>query len=119
MNYLRKRPHLLQGENSIPTKGITAYKEVSYDTLENRFVKWMIQRVVHKIDDLLKVLEKKSRYTRGETDEDLLERVKNMKYRMKNELNDPFWRGVGKLDRSVFHSLSKWQQAIEMRIKSS
>ncbi|WP_141541186.1 restriction endonuclease-like protein [Bacillus thuringiensis] len=102
MNYLRKRPHLLQGENSIPTKGITAYKEVSYDTLENRFVKWMIQRVVHKIDDLLKALESKSRYTRGETDEDLLERVKNMKYRMKNELNDPFWRAIGKLDRSVF-----------------
>ncbi|HDX9540472.1 MULTISPECIES: restriction endonuclease-like protein [Bacillus] len=102
MNYLRKRPHLLQGENSIPTKGITAYKEVSYDTLENRFVKWMIQRVVHKIVDLLKALEKKSRYTRGETDEDLLERVKNMKYRMKNELNDPFWRAIGKLDRSVF-----------------
>lgn len=102
MNYLRKRPHLLQGENSIPTKGITAYKEVSYDTLENRFVKWMIQRVVHKIDDLLKALEQKSRYTRGVTDEDLLECVKNMKYRMKNELNDPFWRGIGKLDRSVF-----------------
>ncbi|QWH14895.1 DUF2357 domain-containing protein [Bacillus mycoides] len=102
MNYLRKRPHLLQGEDSIPTKGITAYKEVSYDTLENRFVKWMIQRVVHKIDDLLKALEPKSRYTRGVTDEDLLERVKNMKYRMKNELNDPFWRGIGKLDRSVF-----------------
>ncbi|WP_439876537.1 DUF2357 domain-containing protein [Bacillus mycoides] len=102
MNYLRKRPHLLQGENSIPTKGITAYKEVSYDTLENRFVKWMIQRVVHKIEDLLKALEPKSRYTRGETDEDLLQRVKNMKYRMKNELNDPFWRGIGKLDRSVF-----------------
>lgn len=101
-NYLRKRPHLLQGENSIPTKGITAYKEVSYDTLENRFVKWMIQRVVHKIDDLLKALEPKSRYTRGITDEDLLERVKNMKYRMKNELNDPFWRGIGNLDRSVF-----------------
>ncbi|PGM61784.1 restriction endonuclease [Bacillus cereus] len=102
MNYLRKRPHLLQGENSIPTKGITAYKEVSYDTLENRFVKWMIQRVIHKIDDLLKVLEPKSRFGRGVTDEDLLERVKNMKYRMKNELNDPFWRGIGKLDRSVF-----------------
>lgn len=102
MNYLRKRPHLLQGENSIPTKGITAYKEVSYDTLENRFVKWMIQRVVHKIDDLIKALEKKSRYTRGETDEDLLQCVKNMKCRMKSELNDPFWRGIGKLDRSVF-----------------
>ncbi|KMQ19582.1 restriction endonuclease-like protein [Bacillus mycoides] len=102
MNYLRKRPHLLQGESSIPTKGITAYKEVSYDTLENRFVKWMIQRVIHKISDLLKALEPKSRYTRGVTDEDLLERVKNMKYRMKNELNDPFWRGIGKLDRSVF-----------------
>ncbi|OOR12384.1 restriction endonuclease [Bacillus cereus] len=102
MNYLRKRPHLLQGENSIPTKGITAYKEVSYDTLENRFVKWMIQRVIHKIDDLLKALEPKSRYTRGVTDEDLLERVKNIKHRMKNELNDPFWRGIGTLDRSVF-----------------
>ncbi|WP_141538781.1 restriction endonuclease-like protein [Bacillus wiedmannii] len=102
MNYLRKRPYLLQGENNIPTKGITAYKEVSYDTLENRFVKWMIQRVVHKIEDLLKALEPKSIYTRGVTDEDLLERVRNMKYRMKNELNDPFWRGIGKLDRSVF-----------------
>ncbi len=62
----------------------------------------MIQRVVHKIEDLLKALEPKSRYTRGVTDEDLLERVRNMKYRMKNELNDPFWRGIGKLDRSVF-----------------
>ncbi|WP_128855653.1 restriction endonuclease-like protein [Bacillus sp. CDB3] len=102
MNYLRKRPHLLQGENSIPTKGITAYKEVSYDTLENRFIKWMIQRVVHKIDDLLKALEQKSGYTRGVNDEDLIERVKNMKYRMKNEWNDPFWKGIGKLDRSVF-----------------
>ncbi|MDM5187310.1 restriction endonuclease-like protein [Bacillus sp. DX4.1] len=104
MNYLRKRPHLFQevGANMVPSKGITAYKEVSYDTLENRFVKWMIQRVVHKTDDLLKSLEIDSGFKSLSIDDNLIQNVRNMKSRMKNELNDPFWNGIGKLDRSVF-----------------
>ncbi|MBY0597773.1 restriction endonuclease-like protein [Bacillus bingmayongensis] len=104
MNYLRKRPHLFQevGANIVPSKGITAYKEVSYDTLENRFVKWMVQRVVHKTDDLLKALEKDSGFKGLSIDDDLIQNVRKMKSRMKNELNDPFWNRIGKLDRSVF-----------------
>ncbi|WP_113745328.1 restriction endonuclease-like protein [Bacillus cereus] len=104
MNYLRKRPHLFQevGENMVPSKGITAYKEVTYDTLENRFVKWMIQRVVHKIDDLLKSLEKDNGFKSLPIDDELIQNVRKMRSRMKNELNDPFWNGIGKLDRSVF-----------------
>jgi len=104
MNYLRKRPHLFQevGANMVSSKGITAYKEVSYDTLENRFVKWMIQRVVHKIDDLLKSLEKDTGFKSLPIDDDLIQNVRKMKSQMKNELNDPFWNGIGKLDRSVF-----------------
>ncbi|PDZ11328.1 restriction endonuclease [Bacillus pseudomycoides] len=104
MNYLRKRPHLFQevGRNMLPSKGITAYKEVSYDTLENRFVKWMVQRVIHKIEDLLKSLEKDSGFKSLPIDDDLIQNVRKMKSRMKNELNDPFWNGIGKLDRSVF-----------------
>lgn len=104
MNYLRKRPHLFQevGANMLLSKGITAYKEVTYDTLENRFVKWMIQRVVHKIDDLLKSFEKNSGFKSLPNNDDLIQNVRKMKSRMKNELNDPFWNGIGKLDRSVF-----------------
>lgn len=104
MNYLRKRPHLFQGveANMVPSKGITAYKEVSYDTLENRFIKWMIQRVVHKIDGLLTSLEKDSGFKSLPIDDGLIQNVRKMKSRMKNELNDPFWNGIGKLDRSVF-----------------
>lgn len=102
MNYLRKRPHLFQGTNMIPSKGITARKEVSYDTLENRFVKWMMQRVLHKVDDLYKTLEPASTFKRLSVDEDLLQNVKKMKSRLKNELNDPFWSEIGKMDRSVF-----------------
>ncbi|MBO9128570.1 restriction endonuclease-like protein [Bacillus sp. 165] len=103
-NYLRKRPHLFQEAetNMVPAKGITARKEVSYDTLENRFVKWMIKRVVHKIDDLEKALESGSEFNRLAIDEDFIQQVRRMKSRMKNELNDPFWSEVGELDRSVF-----------------
>ncbi|MDF2085300.1 DUF2357 domain-containing protein, partial [Bacillus pseudomycoides] len=88
--------------NMVPSKGITAYKEVSYDTLENRFIKWMIQRVVHKIDGLLTSLEKDSGFKSLPIDDGLIQNVRKMKSRMKNELNDPFWNGIGKLDRSVF-----------------
>lgn len=102
MNYLRKRPHLFQGTKMIPSKGITACKEVSYDTLENRFVKWMIQRVLHKVDDLYKTLEPGSTFKRLSIDEDLLQNVRKMKSRLKNELHDPFWSDIGKMDRSVF-----------------
>ncbi|WP_078414717.1 restriction endonuclease-like protein [Priestia abyssalis] len=103
-NYLRKRPHLFQeaGATIVPSKGITARKEVSYDTLENRFVKWMITRVIHKIEDLQKALESRAGSHQLTMDEELVEKVKKMKSRLKGEWNDPFWNGIGKLDRSVF-----------------
>ncbi|WP_369900871.1 DUF2357 domain-containing protein [Bacillus manliponensis] len=98
MNYLRKRPHLFQQSRKgmVPSKGMTAYKEVSYNTLENRFVKWMLQRVLHKVDDLYCSMQK------GSAEEELVHNVKKMKDSIKNELRDPFWSEIGKLDRAVF-----------------
>ncbi|GGE54748.1 restriction endonuclease-like protein [Priestia taiwanensis] len=98
MNYLRQRPYLFQGTetNKIPIKGITAYKEISYDTVENRFIKWMIERISHKIDDL------QQSFQRNKIDKAFMEHVNQMTFRIKSELQDPFWRNIGKMDRSVF-----------------
>lgn len=103
-NYLRRRPHLFQeaGTNMVPSKGITARKKVSYDTLENRFVKWMMIRVLHKISDLQAVLVAKVASNQLTIDEELIGKVNRMNSRLRGELRDPFWNEIGKLDRSVF-----------------
>lgn len=98
LQYLRKRPYLIQrsGEKLIPTKGITGRKEVSFDTLENRFIKWMMMRITHKIDDLLKALKRSEENQRLNIGSDIITSVNRMKATLNNELNDPFWGGIGK-----------------------
>ena len=42
----------------MPVKGMRVRKELTNDTLENRYVKWMIERLIHKLDSLLEAVEK-------------------------------------------------------------
>lgn len=108
--HLRNNPQLfVEAENGMmvhnksvfPLKGLNAQKTITYDTLENRFVKWMIERLTHKLADLeAKVTTQLGRYERR-TDEELLLKIKRMQETLKAHLNKPFWRGISRADRTV------------------
>ncbi|MDE5414177.1 restriction endonuclease-like protein [Alkalihalobacterium chitinilyticum] len=106
---LRKKAHLfvevsngirIQEKTMMPTHGLKMKKELTYDTLENRYVKWMLSRLIHKLDSLLEKLTMKTRYE-TEPDEDLIEKIIKMKRNLQLKTKNHFWKSIGKLDRSV------------------
>ncbi|WP_306010434.1 restriction endonuclease-like protein [Bacillus sp. MMSF_3328] len=112
-SYLQKRPHLftevpngihIHNKTLMPAQGLRVKKELTYDTLENRYVKWMMQRVTHKLYDLLEALRNRSSRWETEPDGDLLDKLIEMIKQLEGKQKSPFWKGIKKLDRSV-HSL--------------
>ncbi|WNF24846.1 restriction endonuclease-like protein [Mesobacillus jeotgali] len=109
-NFLRKRANVfvdvskgidIRGRTVMPSEGLKIKKELTYDTLENRYVKWMIERIKQKLDDLLDSIVSKNRWTREKPDYDLVEKIESMSKQLKSKLSSPFWKPIGKLDRSV------------------
>ncbi|MEH7885136.1 restriction endonuclease-like protein [Bacillus sp. JJ1609] len=109
-SFLRKRGNLfvdvpkgilIQGRSVMPSEGMKIKKELTYDTLENRYVKWMIQRLIQKLEDLLGAIVNQNRWPRENPDDDLVGKIEAMAKQLKNRLQSAFWRSIGKLDRSV------------------
>ncbi|RSD28867.1 restriction endonuclease-like protein [Mesobacillus subterraneus] len=109
-SYLRKKANVfadvakgisIQGRTVMPTEGLRIKKELTFDTLENRYVKWMMQRLITKLDDLLNSVVSQNRWSREKPDYDLVEKIESMTKQLTSKLRSSFWRTVGKLDRSV------------------
>ncbi|MCS0653427.1 restriction endonuclease-like protein [Cytobacillus firmus] len=109
-SYLQKRPHLytevsngihINNKTLMPTEGLRIKKELTFDTLENRYVKWMMQRVTDKLYDLLKTLRNRNTRWEVEPDADLLDKIIEMIKQLEGKLKSPFWKGIKKLDRSI------------------
>ncbi|WP_394578728.1 DUF2357 domain-containing protein [Cytobacillus firmus] len=109
-SYLQKRPQLftevsngihINNKKLMPTEGLRVKKELTFDTLENRYVKWMMQRVKHKLYDLLDTLINRSPRWETEPDADLLDKLNEMIEKLEGKLKSPFWRGIKKLDHSI------------------
>ncbi len=108
--HLRSNPQLfMEADNGLvlhdkpvfPVKGLNARKTITYDTLENRFVKWRMERLTHKLTDLsAKISSQSGRYER-KVDEELLLKVKRMQGILKAYLNKPFWKRISSVDRTV------------------
>ncbi|MFD1851405.1 restriction endonuclease-like protein [Oceanobacillus bengalensis] len=107
-NYLRKRANLFvevekgikfESKQLMPMKGLRIKKELTYDTNENRYVKWMMQRLIHKLTDLLNSI--RSINKRSPIDPDLVKRIEKMLNQLQTKLKQTFWKNIGKLDRSV------------------
>ncbi|GAE27812.1 hypothetical protein JCM9140_3972 [Halalkalibacter wakoensis JCM 9140] len=108
-SYLRKNPHVfvkvkngveLANRNVMPKEGLRIRKELTYDTLENRYVKWMIVRLIEKLEFLYEKLTVQ-KWRKSEADEDLLGKVKDMIRKLTLKKKNRFWNEVGLLDRSV------------------
>src|SRR5699024_2677299 len=109
-NYLRKRSYLfVEAEKGIPIKdkqllpvsGLKIKKEITYDTNENRYVKWMMRRLIHKLKDLQQTIKRQNKRFKQEDDIQLLEQIEQMGDRLEKKIKKPFWARIGKLDRSV------------------
>ncbi len=57
VKWLEKRPHLIKKttEGYIPTEALTVTKSITYDTKENRFLKFILLRITEKIDSFIKL----------------------------------------------------------------
>ncbi len=108
--YLRKKPHIFQhvkngisieGKPMMPTRGINVNKKLSFDTLENRFVKWMMQRTVHKLKSLYSMLVSPKNPYQQFVNEEVNQQVSNMIFKLEKKITSPFWSQISKLDRSV------------------
>ncbi|MBT2720222.1 restriction endonuclease-like protein [Bacillus sp. ISL-46] len=109
-NYLRKRSNLFvevengisfKKKNLMPLEGLRIKKELTYDTVENRYVKWMIGRLIHKLNDLLESILNLNKRTLEDPDPDLVERIKKMTHQLQARVKNSFWSNIGSLDRSV------------------
>ncbi|NLI69218.1 MAG: DUF2357 domain-containing protein [Bacilli bacterium] len=110
LKFLRKRPHLfikvnngitISGKKMLPVEGLRIRKRLTFDTLENRYVKWMMIRLNHKLTDVLEKIYEEHRKIHDDLDEELVDNIKHMITRLKQKLESTFWKKVGKLDRSI------------------
>ncbi|MFS0765672.1 DUF2357 domain-containing protein [Peribacillus phoenicis] len=91
----------IHGKTMMPREGVKPKKELRYDTMENRYVKWMMERLIHKFDDLLGALMNRNKRWKEVPDTELLLRLNQMKQQLESRKNNVFWRSIGRLDRSV------------------
>ncbi|SES13143.1 restriction endonuclease-like protein [Salipaludibacillus aurantiacus] len=109
-NDLRKNPSVfvdvpggvrVDGRTLLPSKGLNIKKELTYDTLENRYVKWMIKRLIMKLEDLKVRLSVKRKWEESEANSEARGHVSDMIDKLEKKLISPFWRRIGQLDRSI------------------
>jgi uncharacterized protein len=110
-SYLRKNAHLvvpvkkgIQIGNSsyMPVKGLTFKKEITYDTHENRYIKYMMKRLIWKIDDLYRrYVNSFNRFDKnqGQDQDEIKALLLDWKLELERKLNSTFWNSVGTPDR--------------------
>lgn len=108
--FLRKNPELfvevpggvlINGKGMLPKNGLTIERSLTFDIFENRFVKWMILRLIDKVEELDRRLRKNNGPFQREVNEELLQKISKMRKRLQGRLKKPFWKQIGLLDRSV------------------
>ncbi|MBU3202199.1 restriction endonuclease-like protein [Clostridium estertheticum] len=103
IKWLEKRPHLLEhidGRN-IPTQALQVTKKVTLDTKENRFLKFMLITIIHKIDSFIRTYSS----TPWKKNEDIINKLNTMKKAINNKLKTSFLKDVGSDYRNTSMSL--------------
>nr|WP_156185696.1 restriction endonuclease-like protein [Bacillus sp. FJAT-27916] len=114
--YLQKRSNLwvdvkdgipIHGRNLMPTSGIKGKKEIVYDTNENRYVKWMMGRLVDKLEDLIQSIEQQMKKWNKteEIDVELISRVRQMIREIEQRKKNVFWRTISNRRSTLSSSL--------------
>lgn len=83
----------------MPTKGLLMKKQHTVDTHENRYVKYTMERIVNKLENLVAAIKKV--FPEKENDAELIIKLNMMVTALRYKLRSPFWRKIGNLDRSI------------------
>ncbi|KZE69168.1 restriction endonuclease [Fictibacillus phosphorivorans] len=109
-NQLRKKASLFQEVSNgiklrdkelMPIEGWQVKKEHSYDTMENRLIKWLMIRIEDKLKNLLQKIQSPIGRYKTEPDQEVVKTIKDMQKLFQQRIKNPFWKTISKLDRSV------------------
>ncbi|MGM9950172.1 MAG: DUF2357 domain-containing protein [Lysinibacillus sp.] len=109
--YLRKNAHRfvdssaglkLGSRTVLPEKGLLMKRQQTYDTHENRYVKWSMNRIHARIGQVREEVLKSYRLRNVDPDPQLLDLLNCMRRQLDVHLKKALWKGVGRLDRSVY-----------------
>jgi len=95
--YLTKHPHLLHHDYRVgflsinnqmlyPSHALETKKRIKYDTMENRFVRWVLLRITNKLKELMNRLSVNSRMQ----DPILMKRISSIQYQLQRLLKLDF-----------------------------
>lgn len=112
-SYLRKNTHLFlpvkQGiqighSSYMPIKGLSIKKEITYDTHENRYIKYIMIRLIWKINELyLRYVTNANKFDKNQPQEqdEIKALLLDWKGTLERKLNSSFWKSIGTPDRSI------------------
>lgn len=93
---------IVNGRSVLPEKGYNVKKIITYDNLENRFVKWMMIRLIDKLEDLKKQINNYQKHN-DEEDTHVTQKIQTGINYLTAILRKTFWQKIGKLDRTVLN----------------
>lgn len=91
----------LSERSVMPTKGLLIKKEHTMDTHENRYIKWTMERLKARIGSLIEKIGIFDKTFNRRPNREILNLLDHMVSKIEHCLCTPFWKSIGKLDRSV------------------
>lgn len=85
----------------MPQKGLLIQKEHTSNTNENRYVKWTMNRMLTRLKDLRRKIEKSFKKGYGSADDKLVDKLDTMIGWLERRVRNKFWRSIENLDRSI------------------
>jgi len=93
LKWLNKNSQFYDQKSKLPEKMLAVEKKMSYDTFENKFVRWIFKRLIKKLNHF----EKKYEYNKRNPDSKIFQEIKRMKKELEFNLKDSFLDQVGEL----------------------
>jgi hypothetical protein len=93
IKWLNKNNHFYDTKSRLPEKMLAVEKKMSYDTFENKFVRWIFKRLIKKLNHF----EKKYQYSKRNPDSEVFKQIRRMKRQLEFNLKDSFLEEVGEL----------------------
>ena len=96
IKWLNQNSKFYNIETGLPTKFLDIDKRITYDTFENKFVKWMIKDVIIRLDNFKKkYLKSFDNHYSGSADKKVLEKIEYIDKKLKSLIYLTFLKNVG------------------------
>lgn len=107
LKWLQKNPHyIMMIENKyFPQRALVVNKNISYDTLENRFIKYILKMVVKKLESLKQMYLKLDR----KLDDEIIRKIEYMQREIQRRVDTSFLKEVGEI-----YSLNSYSLVLNM-----